>query len=70
MKIFDRTHQVPSFENDPQLDIEVDVTLNNTVIYNCTFSKLIEHWRSIWYTRTNFMTDPTFHFGFVQVSSV
>jgi hypothetical protein len=25
-------------------------------IYTCTFSKLIEHWRSIWYTRTNSMT--------------
>jgi hypothetical protein len=35
--------------------------------YTCTFSKLIEHWRSIWYTRTNSSTDPIFHFGFVQV---
>jgi hypothetical protein len=40
MKIFDRTHQVPSFENDPQLDIEVDVTLNNTVIYNAMIHPL------------------------------
>jgi sialate O-acetylesterase len=38
--------------------------------YTCTFSKLIEHWRSIWYTRTNSTTDPTFPFGFVQVSSI
>ncbi len=38
------------------------------VNYNCTFPKLIEHWRSIWYTRTNMTTDPTFPFGFVQVS--
>jgi hypothetical protein len=38
--------------------------------YNCTFSKLIEHWRSIWHARTNAMTDPLFHFGFVQVSSI
>jgi sialate O-acetylesterase len=30
---------------------------------------LIEHWRSIWYTRTNSSTDPTFHFGFVQLST-
>jgi hypothetical protein len=33
MNIFYRTDQVP-FENDPESDIEVDVTLNNTVIYN------------------------------------
>jgi hypothetical protein len=38
--------------------------------YTCTFSKLIEHWRSIWYTRTNSTTDPTFPFGFVQVSFI
>jgi sialate O-acetylesterase len=94
-----QTPEVP-LENDLQSDFEVDVTLNNTVIYNamihpltrlvirgviwyqgennagrkpdiytCTFSKLIEHWRSIWYTRTNSMTDPTFHFGFVQLST-
>jgi sialate O-acetylesterase len=37
--------------------------------YTCTFSKLIEHWRSIWYTRTNSTTDPTFPFGFVQLST-
>jgi sialate O-acetylesterase len=37
--------------------------------YICTFSKLIEHWRSIWYTRTNSTTDPTFPFGFVQLST-
>jgi hypothetical protein len=39
-------------------------------IYVCLFSKLIEHWRSIWYTRTNSTTDPTFPFGFVQVNVV
>ncbi len=38
--------------------------------YKCTFSKLIEHLRSIWYTRTNSGTDPVFPFGFVQVSSI
>ncbi len=36
--------------------------------YACTFSKMIESWRAIWYTRTNASTDPTFPFGFVQVS--
>ena len=35
--------------------------------YNCTFVKLIEHWRSIWYARSGSLTDPTFPFGFVQV---
>ncbi len=39
MKIFNRTHQVIS-ENDPQSDIEVDVTLNNTVIYNAMIHPL------------------------------
>jgi hypothetical protein len=37
--------------------------------YICTFSKLIESWRAIWYSRTNSNTDPTFPFGFVQVCS-
>jgi len=36
--------------------------------YNCAFAKLIESWRSIWHVRTNSSTDPTFPFGFVQVS--
>ncbi len=35
--------------------------------YNCTFPKMIESWRAIWYNRTNSITDPTFPFGFVQV---
>ena len=35
--------------------------------YNCTFSKMIESWRNIWYTRTDSITDPVFPFGFVQV---
>jgi hypothetical protein len=35
--------------------------------YNCTFPKLIESWRNIWYTRTQGITDPTFPFGFVHV---
>ncbi len=39
-------------------------------LYTCSFSKLIEHWRSIWYTRTNSSTDPIFPFGFVQVNSI
>ncbi len=38
--------------------------------YNCTFAKMIEAWRNVWYTRTESTTDPTFPFGFVQVSSV
>jgi sialate O-acetylesterase len=38
--------------------------------YNCTFPKFIEHCRSIWYARTNSTNDPTFPFGFVQVSSI
>jgi len=39
----------------------------HTDLYPCTFSKLIEYWRNIWYERTNSSTDPTFPFGFVQV---
>jgi sialate O-acetylesterase len=37
--------------------------------YNCTFPKMIQAWRNVWYTRTNSTTDPEFPFGFVQVSS-
>jgi sialate O-acetylesterase len=37
--------------------------------YNCTFPKMIEAWRAIWHDRTNSITDPTFPFGFVQVSN-
>ncbi|CAF1048420.1 unnamed protein product [Rotaria magnacalcarata] len=37
--------------------------------YPCTFSKMIEYWRAIWYTRTNSITDPLFPFGFVQLST-
>ena len=29
---------------------------------------MIDAWRNVWYTRTNSTTDPTFPFGFVQVS--
>jgi len=28
---------------------------------------MIESWRAIWHERTDFITDPTFPFGFVQV---
>jgi hypothetical protein len=35
--------------------------------YTCTFSKLIEHWRAVWFARTSSITEPTFPFGFVQV---
>ncbi len=38
--------------------------------YTCLFAKLIENWRSTWYTRTNSTTDPTFPFGFVQVNFI
>jgi hypothetical protein len=41
---------------------------HNREAYTCTFSKMIESWRSVWYTRTNSMTDPAFPFGFVQVN--
>jgi len=37
--------------------------------YTCTFSKMIESWRSVWHTRTTSITDPTFPFGFVQLST-
>jgi hypothetical protein len=37
--------------------------------YTCTFSKMIESWRTIWHERTDFITDPTFPFGFVQVNT-
>jgi hypothetical protein len=39
----------------------------HTDLYPCTFSKLIESWRNVWYERTNGSTDPNFPFGFVQV---
>ena len=29
---------------------------------------MIDAWRNVWYARTNSTTDPTFPFGFVQVS--
>ncbi len=45
-----------------------DNTYFHTNLCPCTFSKLIEYWRSIWYERTNSNTDPTFPFGFVQVN--
>ena len=38
--------------------------------YKCTFSKMIEYWRSIWHERTTSNTDPTFPFGFVQVGTL
>ena len=38
--------------------------------YSCSFSRMIEDWRTIWHTRTNSTTDPIFPFGFVQVSSI
>ena len=38
--------------------------------YTCKFSKLIEQWRSIWYTHTDSNTDPLFPFGFVQVKKL
>jgi magnesium-transporting ATPase (P-type) len=44
-----------------------DNTYFHTDLYPCTFSKLIEYWRSTWYQRTNSNTDPNFPFGFVQV---
>jgi hypothetical protein len=40
---------------------------NNRDKYICTFSKMIEYWRTIWHVRTNFTTNPRFPFGFVQV---
>jgi sialate O-acetylesterase len=46
-----------------------DNTYFHTDLYPCTFSKLIEYWRSIWHERTNSNTDPTFPFGFVQLST-
>ncbi|CAF1488033.1 unnamed protein product [Adineta ricciae] len=37
--------------------------------YTCTFSKMIQTWRQIWFTRTNNNTDIQFPFGFVQLST-
>ncbi|CAF3920018.1 unnamed protein product, partial [Adineta steineri] len=37
--------------------------------YQCTFLKMIQYWRRIWQKRTNLATDPTFPFGFVQLST-
>jgi len=37
--------------------------------YTCTFSKMIESWRAVWHMRTDFITDQTFPFGFVQVNT-
>ncbi len=45
-----------------------DNTYFHTDLYPCTFSKLIEYWRSTWYGRTNSSTDLRFPFGFVQVT--
>jgi hypothetical protein len=42
-------------------------TYYNRDKYTCTFSKMIESWRSVWLLRTGFITDPIFPFGFVQV---
>ncbi len=89
-----------SANDDSQLDTEVGIIVNNSVLYNamihpftrmvikgalwyqgedntvfhtslypCTFSKMIEYWRSTWYERTNSNTDPHFPFGFVQLST-
>jgi hypothetical protein len=44
-----------------------DNSLFHTELYPCTFSKMIEYWRSTWHERTNSSTDPKFPFGFVQV---
>ena len=35
--------------------------------YQCSFSRLISHWRQIWNDRTGGITDIQFPFGFVQV---
>ncbi|CAF3486522.1 unnamed protein product [Rotaria socialis] len=37
--------------------------------YACAFSKMIQYWRQTWNQRTNGLTDPTFPFGFVQLST-
>ncbi|UJR09504.1 hypothetical protein I4U23_013742 [Adineta vaga] len=47
---------------------EANVNFNRDK-YKCTFSKMIEYWRSIWYERTMSNTDPIFPFGFVQLST-
>jgi hypothetical protein len=38
--------------------------------YSCSFSKMIQYWREIWYQRTNGGTDVQFPFGFVQASLI
>jgi sialate O-acetylesterase len=40
----------------------------NADYYNCSFLKMIQHWRQTWNERTNGTTDIHFPFGFVQVS--
>jgi hypothetical protein len=30
---------------------------------------MIQAWRNVWHTRTNATTNPTFPFGFVQVTA-
>ncbi len=41
---------------------------NYSVLYACSFAKMIHYWRQIWNGRTNGTTDIQFPFGFVQVS--
>ena len=41
----------------------------SSVNYACTFPSLIESWRAHWHAATNGATDPTFPFGFVQLST-
>ncbi|CAF1151004.1 unnamed protein product [Adineta ricciae] len=47
---------------------EANVNFNRDK-YKCTFSKMIQYWRSIWHERTTSNTDSTFPFGFVQLST-
>jgi hypothetical protein len=39
-----------------------------SLIYACSFAKMIQYWRETWNERTNGITDIQFPFGFVQVS--
>ncbi len=39
-----------------------------SLIYACSFAKMIQYWRQIWNERTNGITNMQFPFGFVQVS--
>lgn len=48
---------------------EADTSEPKMHMYNCTFPAMIDDWRAKWNVQTGGETDPTFPFGFVQLSA-